>query len=92
MKTTKKRKVPASFEDVDEFTCDLCGKPSGEDEPTTGYEVREVTIECVTGISYPEGGSKAVTAVDCCVACWKAKALPALVAAGFKPRTEETDY
>ncbi len=43
----------------------------------------EIEIKAYVGEYYPEGDSRDVQEVDCCLECWREHAVPTLRAAGF---------
>lgn len=65
--------------------CDRCG------QDVRGRDDSEVEIQAKHGDFYPEGDSREVQEIDCCFACWKDAALPALIAAGFKVQTRDAE-
>lgn len=56
-----------------------------------GIQTR-VDIVAEEGTSYPECGDKEELIIDTCHQCFVEHAVPALVAAGFKVRTEKVDW
>lgn len=88
MSKTTTEKIETVTRYYDRYACDFCGADLAE----RMYEISRVRLSCETGTSYPEGGSKATTTIDCCVACWTSRVLPALEALGATPRVEESDW
>lgn len=62
-------------------------------DPPGRLEVREFTkieVDSKEGSSFPEGSSTTELHIDTCFSCFTEHALPALLAAGFKPREDDT--
>lgn len=90
---------PRKFFDIKEATINVSPTrqvklrlaPDLEPSIFLGIQV-SVDIEAEEGKAYPEGGNKEKTVIDTCYSCFMEHAVPALVAAGFKVRTEEMDW
>jgi hypothetical protein len=67
---------------------------AGDDDANLRIDIlRSVKVTSKDGSCYgSDGGSVDHTIIDCCVKCFQDEVLPALVALGFKPRTENLEY
>src|ERR1019366_2350425 len=96
MKTTTEETV-TTVKRTTRYTCSRCGKPCGYDEKRGWYDVLEAEIEARVSIKreegsqYPEGRYTKTIVIDSCFACFNKQALPALEAAGFSTRDEESN-
>ena len=87
-------KVPAKEMTIQSgLRCDLCGKQSPEPENwAERFDVKEVEITYVDGVSYPEGGSSTTLAFDICPDCFGSKLVPWFKSHGVEPRVNEIDF
>jgi hypothetical protein len=92
VKKVTQTRIPSETIDVAVYTCDKCGRPSG-DLRTGAYDRVETTIASKSVTSYgTDGGSSEATVFDCCADCFKKHVVPAMVALGFTVREEEENW
>lgn len=81
--------VPAKTElRIVKVTCDLCGVDI--DAEVGDWERDDVTIERVSGDTFPDGGATEMRAFDVCGKCFAEKLEPWFLTFGAKPRITDT--
>jgi hypothetical protein len=91
---TEMREVKTT--EVEEITCDLCGKPAPTKEPAHPWErglfdVNRVQVSHHRGVRYPEGGSGEKLDLDICPSCFENVLFPFLREKGLTKDYEQYD-
>jgi hypothetical protein len=95
MITKHKKTRPAEQYEVEEATCDLCGKKAdrvewnGVEWSRGAYDVSKTGVYLEEGDNYPEGRDTTTTEFHICPKCFKAKLVPWLESQGAEPSHEE---
>lgn len=94
MRETKTEVIPERTQERHRIVCDLCNKATDWQQDWTSdmYAIAETEIRLSTGTRYPECSNREDTVFDVCPECFQGKVIPALVALGMTPRSEEHSW